>query len=153
MTDAGETIETNERVSHSEEETFLYAATIGQRLRGGEVLLLDGPLGAGKTIFVKGLASALDIDPQEVTSPTFTLVNQYRGKLTLYHLDLYRLSPGEAVAHAVGLDELLEETDAVVLIEWGERLQRYPFPDSCWHVSLQIGDDETRKISIKRCQP
>lgn len=139
----------DELVSHSAEETFSYAATLGQQLRGGEILLLNGHLGAGKTIFAKGLASALGIDPDEVTSPTFTLVNQHKGRLTLYHLDLYRLSPGEAVAHAVGLDELLEETDAVVLIEWGERLQRYPFPDNCWHVSIHREVDETRKISLK----
>jgi tRNA threonylcarbamoyladenosine biosynthesis protein TsaE len=152
MTHQDATINADEMISHSAGETFLYAATIGKQLRGGEILLLDGPLGAGKTIFAKGLASALSIDPDEVTSPTFTLVNHYRGKLALYHLDLYRLSSGEAVAHAVGLDELLEEIDAVVLIEWGERLQRYPFPEPCWQVSIQRDVDETRKISVKRCQ-
>src|SRR6267142_3732288 len=82
-------------------ETFDLGRRIGAQLIGGEILLLNGPLGAGKTMFVKGLAAALDIDPEEVTSPSFTLVNPYQGRLPLFHIDLYRLDEGGPAAHAV----------------------------------------------------
>ncbi|HSE25141.1 MAG TPA: tRNA (adenosine(37)-N6)-threonylcarbamoyltransferase complex ATPase subunit type 1 TsaE, partial [Pyrinomonadaceae bacterium] len=82
---------TGEFTSHSPEETFNFGHQLGARLNGGEILLLSGPLGAGKTIFVKGICSALGIDEEDVTSPSFTLVNPYQGRLWLYHLDLYRL--------------------------------------------------------------
>ncbi len=150
MSERARTIPTGEWFSQNADDTFSLGARIGSQLRGGEILLLNGQLGAGKTIFAKGVASALDIDPTEVSSPTFTLVNRYNGRLTLYHLDLYRLAPGEAAAHAVGLDELLEETESVVLIEWGERLQNYPLPDSsCWIVTIEQVGDESRRIAIK----
>jgi tRNA threonylcarbamoyladenosine biosynthesis protein TsaE len=87
--------------SPSAEETFEVGARVGARLAGGEVLLLHGTLGAGKTVFVKGLAAGLGIDVDEVSSPSFTLVNRYDGgRLTLYHIDLYRLDEGAAAAHA-----------------------------------------------------
>jgi len=115
---------------------------------GGEVLLLSGPLGAGKTIFVKGLASALGLDPEEVTSPSFTLVNPYAGRLSLYHIDLYRLDEGVAAAHAVDLDELLMDESAVIVIEWAERLGHYPLPPSRWQILISGDGDEARRIHI-----
>src|SRR6266850_8463942 len=114
--------------SNATSETFDMGGRIGSQLSGGEILLLHGPLGAGKTVFVKGVASALDIDPEEVTSPSFTLVNPYAGRLLLYHIDLYRLDEGASAAHAVDLDELLMDERAVIVIEWAERLGRYPLP-------------------------
>ena len=81
-------------VSASPEQTFNFGFQIGERLNGGEILLLSGPLGAGKTILVKGICAALGIDEEEVTSPSFTLVNPYEGRLRLYHIDLYRLDEG-----------------------------------------------------------
>ena len=92
-------------ITHAAEETFDLGRQVGEQLSGGEILLLSGPLGAGKTMFVKGLANALGLDRQEVTSPSFTLVNPYWGKLTLYHIDLYRLDEGSAAAQAVDLEE------------------------------------------------
>jgi tRNA threonylcarbamoyladenosine biosynthesis protein TsaE len=121
----------------------------GKNLVGGEIILLDGSLGAGKTIFTKGLASALDIDDADVTSPSFTLVNRHRGRLTLYHLDLYRLPEGAAAAHAVDLDELLTELNAVIVIEWAERLgQNYPLPLPVWRVAINGDGDAPRRITI-----
>src|SRR5215216_7840536 len=80
------------RVTHSEEETAAVARELASTLNAGDVLLLSGNLGAGKTAFVRGLAEGLGIDPGEVSSPTFTLIHEYRGRgLTLYHADLYRL--------------------------------------------------------------
>ncbi len=100
-------IPNGEWLSVAAEETFSLGEQVGKQLIGGEILLLSGALGAGKTIFVKGIAAGLGIDKEEVTSPSFTLVNPYKGRLSLYHIDLYRLDPGASAAHAVDLDELL----------------------------------------------
>ena len=131
------------------EETFELGRRAGESLRGGEVILLDGPLGAGKTVFTKGLAAALGLDTDEVTSPSFTLVNRHAApRLTLYHLDLYRLSEGAAAAHAVDLEELLAEEAAVVVIEWAERLGSYPLPPPVWRVTISGDGDAQRRVEI-----
>lgn len=133
----------------SVEETFELGARVGANLTGGEVILLDGTLGAGKTVFTKGLAFALGLDADEVTSPSFTLVNHHReGRLPLYHLDLYRLSEGATAAHAVDLDELLTDEEAVVVIEWAERMGRYPLPATTWRVTITGDGDDPRRIDI-----
>jgi tRNA threonylcarbamoyladenosine biosynthesis protein TsaE len=148
------TLSTNQTIApaawetHNPRETFALGAQVGSQLRGGEILLLDGPLGAGKTVFVKGLASALGIDPEEVTSPSFTLVNPYAARLPLFHIDLYRLDKGVAAAHAVDLDELLTDEGAVIVIEWAERLGNYPLTGSVWRVEISGDGDEPRRISI-----
>src|SRR5437764_14511198 len=115
---AATTIETREVISHNESESLDLGERLGRELRGGEIILLAGPLGAGKTRLVKGIASALGIDQEEVTSPSFTLVNPHNGRLFLYHIDLYRLDEGATAAHAVDLDEILTEENAVVIIKW-----------------------------------
>lgn len=135
--------------SAGEAETFALGARVGSRLAGGETLLLDGPLGAGKTVFVKGLASGLRIDVDEVNSPSFTLVNRYDGgRLALYHLDLYRLPQGAAAAHAVDLDELLADERAVIVIEWAERMGGYRLPPPVWRISIEGDGEEPRRVSI-----
>ena len=145
MRPAGETI------SRNVEATFEAGKSLGERLAGGEVLLLDGALGAGKTIFVKGIAAALGIDVDEVTSPSFTLVNRYDdGRLMLYHIDLYRLAGGAHAAHAVDLDELLTDERAVIVIEWAERIGGYPLPPSTWRIRITGDGDDPRRISITR---
>ena len=147
-------IQTGAWNSHSANETFSLGDQIGQQLAGGEILLLSGPLGAGKTVFVKGLAAALGMDPEEVTSPSFTLVNPYDGRLRLYHIDLYRLDEGASAAHAVDLDDLLTDEQAVIVIEWAERLQSYPLPPSVWHITLAGDGEGERTITIEvRTQP
>jgi len=135
-------------VSFSEQETFDFGVRFGERLSGGEVILLNGPLGAGKTVFVKGIARALEVDEGDVTSPSFTLVNLHQGRLLLYHIDLYRLDEGASAAHAVDLDEILSDETAVVVIEWGERLGRYPLPADTRRLGISGDGDEPRKISI-----
>jgi tRNA threonylcarbamoyladenosine biosynthesis protein TsaE len=139
-----------EFVSAAPEETFNYGHRIGSRLAGGEILLLSGPLGAGKTILVKGICAALGIDEEEVTSPSFTLVNPYAGRLQLYHIDLYRLDAGASAAHAVDLDELLTDERAVIAIEWAERMGNYPLPGNVWHIDLSGDGDAPRKIRVSR---
>src|SRR6266536_1429986 len=141
MTISQSKIPTGEWISHSAEETLQLGTVLGANLTGGEVLLLSGPLGAGKTVFVKGLARALGLDPEEVTSPSFTLVNPYAGRLALYHIDLYRLDESAASAHAVDLDELLMDESAVIVIEWAERLGGYPLPTTQWRILIS-GDGD-----------
>ena len=115
-------------------------------LAPGAVVLLSGDLGAGKTAFVKGMAEGLGIDPREVSSPTFTLIQEYRGgRLTLFHVDLYRLQPREV--EDLGLDEMAG-SGGVMAVEWPDRLPR-GFEDAI-AVRIEHGDDTTRTISIVR---
>jgi tRNA threonylcarbamoyladenosine biosynthesis protein TsaE len=108
--------------SSSEAETRAIAAALAHDLAPGTVLLLSGDLGAGKTAFVRGLAEGLGIDPDVVTSPTFTLVHEYRGgRLPLVHVDLYRLDAADLAE--IGLDEDLAAA-GVAAVEWPERLTR-----------------------------
>ena len=129
-------------------QTFNLGHQVGGRLQGGEILLLSGPLGAGKTIFVKGICSALGIDEEDVTSPSFTLVNPYEGRLRLYHLDLYRLDVGASAAHAVDLDDLLADERSVIVIEWAERMGAYPLPQNVWRIEISGDGEDARGIVI-----
>jgi tRNA threonylcarbamoyladenosine biosynthesis protein TsaE len=148
---AGRALAEGQWTSRGAAETFALGEQAGSRLAGGEIILLDGALGAGKTVFVKGLASGLGVDAGEVTSPSFTLVNRHdEGRLTLYHLDLYRLDEGASAAHAVDLDELLADERAVVVIEWAERMGNYPLPQPVWAVSIRGDGEEPRTITISR---
>ena len=135
-------------VSESPEQTFNFGFHIGEKLNGGEILLLSGPLGAGKTLLVKGICAALGIEEEDVTSPSFTLVNPYQGRLSLYHIDLYRLDEGVTAAHAVDLDELLAEEDSVIAIEWAERMGEYPLPANTWQIEVRGDGDDPRKIEV-----
>lgn len=104
----------------SEAETMAVARDLASGLTDGTVVLLHGDLGAGKTAFVRGLAEGLAVDPDEVSSPTFTLVQEYRGRLRLYHVDLYRLHDAEVPD--LGLEELSQS--GVVAVEWAEKWGR-----------------------------
>ena len=139
-----------EIVSRNQTETFELGVRIGGALGGGEILLLSGALGAGKTVLVKGIAHALGVDEEDVTSPSFTLVNPYEGRLRVYHIDLYRLDEGASAAHAVDLDEILTDEKAVVIIEWAERMGRYPLPkENVWRISIRGDGEEARRIVIE----
>jgi tRNA threonylcarbamoyladenosine biosynthesis protein TsaE len=147
----GGAVQTGVWTSRGPEETFEAGRRVGERLRGGEILLLSGTLGAGKTVFTKGLAAGLGLDPAEVSSPSFTLVNRHaEGRLVLYHLDLYRLAEGSGAAHAVELEELLADESAVIVIEWAERMGRYRLPDTVWRVRLEGDGEDPRRITIAR---
>lgn len=128
----------------SADETFVLGETLGGSLAGGLVIGLAGPLGAGKTQLVKGIAAGNAVhDVRKVTSPTFTLVHEYPGRFTLYHVDVYRLrGPHELVA--LGFDELLRP-DAVVVVEWADRV-RSVIPDELLWVELAITGDATRSL-------
>ena len=152
MSTATHSIPTGAFVSRSEQETFELGFDIGNELSGGEIFLLSGPLGAGKTLLVKGMAHALGVDQDDVSSPSFTLVNPYEGRLRLYHIDLYRLDEGPHAAHAVDLDELLSDEKAVIVIEWAERMGRYPLPPTAWNISITGDGDAPRTISINELE-
>jgi tRNA threonylcarbamoyladenosine biosynthesis protein TsaE len=108
--------------SLSEDETVDLGRGLGRALKGGELLLLQGDLGYGKTVFVRGVASALGVPPEEVSSPSYTLVHEYKGgRLPLFHLDLYRLDTPEEEVGALGIEDILS-AGGVVLVEWGEKL-------------------------------
>ena len=120
------------------------SATVAQTLAAGSVVLLIGDLGAGKTALVRGLAEGLGIAPEEVSSPTFTLMQEYRGgRVPLIHVDLYRLNEAREIDE-LGLEEL--GADSVLAIEWAEKLPR-PIADAI-EVRLEHGDGDTRQLTI-----
>ena len=129
--------------TESEAGTVAVARDFAARLEPGDILLISGPLGAGKTAFVRGLAEGLGLSGDEVSSPTFTLIQEYGGgRLKLFHADLYRLTQVEAAD--LGLEETGDE--GVLAVEWPDRW--YPRPDGVVSVSIQRLDDQRREISI-----
>ena len=131
-------------VTHSEQETADTARILAGTLKSGDVILLSGNLRPGKTAFVPGLAAGLGIDPDDVSSPTFTLVHEYRGgRLTLYHADLYRLD--KVATEDLGLEEM-GVSDGVLAIEWPDRLA-HSLPGAR-EVRIEMVDENTRRIAI-----
>lgn len=115
------------------------------------VILLEGDLGAGKTCFVKGLAAGLGLSEDEVTSPTFTLVNEYTGgNCVLRHLDLYRLAEGSGIGHSLGLDDMLDEP-GVIAIEWSDRLKGFSWSHGI-RITFHILDEERREITVQEIE-
>ncbi|HBO87322.1 MAG: tRNA (adenosine(37)-N6)-threonylcarbamoyltransferase complex ATPase subunit type 1 TsaE [Pontiellaceae bacterium] len=133
--------------SEGPEQTWAAAATLMESLEPGTVIALHGELGAGKTCFIQGLAAAMGItDP--ITSPTYTLIGEYEGRMKLNHIDLYRLA-NSVEALGIGLEEYLE-SDGITAIEWAERAEEI-LPESMLHVSIEKGRDEMyRQIEIWR---
>ena len=140
----------SEHISNSPEETFELGEKIGAGLSGGEVVLLSGGLGAGKTLLTKGILHSFDYDVDEVTSPSFTLVNLYRTESRdVYHIDLWRLDEGRASGHAVGLDEILEDETAIVIIEWSEKLKDFSLPARVLRIMIEGDGDDPRRITVE----
>ncbi len=136
-------------ICETPEETFELGEKVGDSLTGGEMILLKGTLGAGKTLLTKGIVNSLGFAIDEVTSPSFTLVNLYKtDKFDVYHIDLWRIDENSDAAFAVGLDEILENENAVIIIEWAERLKIFTFPEKTFSVKLEGDGDDLRKISV-----
>jgi tRNA threonylcarbamoyladenosine biosynthesis protein TsaE len=144
----------DERVSSAEyqittrsvDETRKLGETIGAVVTAGTVLALYGDLGSGKTSFVQGLGRGLGVpDDYYITSPSYTLINEYPGRFPLFHIDLYRIANPVDLEN-IGLYEILEE-DGVVAIEWAERMRK-DLPPNYVKLQFEIIDDKTRKISI-----
>ena len=133
-------------ISRSEEETCATAKELAARLKIPAHILLYGDLGAGKTLFAKGLADGFGVtDVDEVSSPTFTLINQYSGRVRIYHIDLYRIETG--ALDGLGLEEIFDDSNAVVIVEWAERLGKFETPGAV-RVFLAYVDDHSRKIDV-----
>lgn len=131
------------RESHSEADTSAVGRDLAPALKPDSVVLLEGDLGAGKTAFVRGLAEGLGVASENVTSPTFTLIQEYRGgRLPLYHVDLYRLTPLEV--DDLGLDDLIAE-GGIVAVEWPDRWRRAPL--DAVRVTIAISGDTDRTIT------
>ncbi len=137
---------TGNYVCKTQNKTFKLGEKIGKSLHGVEILLLEGGLGAGKTLLTKGILSALDYDIDEVTSPSFSLVNRYDSKFTVYHLDLWRIEKN--AAFAVGLDEMLDDENCVIIIEWSERLENLDFERKTYKIKIEGDGVDSRKIEI-----
>ncbi len=129
----------------SETETAAVGRDLAQSLRAGDTILLHGDLGAGKTAFVRGLAEGLGVSPDAVSSPTFTLIQEYRGgRLPLFHVDLYRLDDPREIDD-LGLEEIA--ANGVLAIEWAEKLPRAL--DAAIRVSIEHGDENNRTITVR----
>ena len=135
--------------TRGEAETAAVAEAMAAAFRGGEVVLLSGELGTGKTVFVRGLARGLGADPDEVASPTFVLLTAYPGRLTLHHADLYRLR-GDGDEGELGLEEL-PGPRGVLAVEWAERLRDVPWRGPV-RVRLDHAGDDVRRIVIEEAR-
>ena len=136
------------QVTHSAEETIAFGRELAERLSPPKLVVLTGDLGAGKTTLIKGIADAFEAAEQEdVTSPTFTLIHEYSGpKVNVYHIDLYRIETEKELA-TLALDDLLDDK-SVVLIEWGEKFERFRRErDMEIHITRR-GENE-REISVR----
>jgi tRNA threonylcarbamoyladenosine biosynthesis protein TsaE len=133
-------------LSHSPSETESWAAEFAATLKGGEIIALTGELGAGKTVIAKGIGKGLGVR-EEVLSPSFNYLLEYRGRLQLFHADLYRID-GPQAFRALGLDEYLDR-GGVLLIEWAERVKDSLPPDTIWIEIAPGGSDQERRISLR----
>jgi tRNA threonylcarbamoyladenosine biosynthesis protein TsaE len=133
--------------SQNPQQTLLLGRALGETLHAGDVVAISGPLGAGKTQLVKGIAQGLGVASDEpVVSPTFVLVREYRGRTKLYHVDAYRLS-GANELRALGLEEMQEEPGTVIVIEWADRVPEAIPPDA-HRVHLEHVSPTTRRVRV-----
>lgn len=133
--------------SFREEETRSIGRALGEVLAPGDVVALTGDLGAGKTVFCKGVGEALGIPPDRITSPSFTMVTGHAGRISLTHVDAYRLS-SEREGLDIGLDEVLSGRDGVCVVEWAENV-RILLPNDCIRITFLFSDREGRRLSVR----
>jgi tRNA threonylcarbamoyladenosine biosynthesis protein TsaE len=130
--------------THSEEETRAVAEALARGFKGDEVVFLIGDLGAGKTVFTKGLAAGLELaDINQVCSPTFTLMNVYLARVPIYHLDLYRLADTPEIRD-LGFEDYVG--DGIIVVEWAEKID---FPMPAIKVRIEVAADDSRTIRIE----
>src|SRR5580700_10772368 len=140
----------HEHITHSAEETMGLGRKLAPTLKKARMVVLSGDLGTGKTTLVKGIAEGLQAASQDdVTSPTFTLIHEYRSPdINLYHVDLYRVETQREL-DTLGLDELFAEDNNLVLLEWGEKFPRF-VNERDVEISLERKSDQERTIVVKR---
>lgn len=137
---------TSNMISSSEEETYRVARRLAESMPLPAHILLYGDLGAGKTTFTRGLAAGFGIETvDDVSSPTFTLINQYKGRNRIYHIDLYRVEDGKL--DGLGLEDIFDDSQAAVIVEWAERLGNFETPGAT-KVFLEYIDEGTRRIDL-----
>ncbi|MCX6563387.1 MAG: tRNA (adenosine(37)-N6)-threonylcarbamoyltransferase complex ATPase subunit type 1 TsaE [Candidatus Aminicenantes bacterium] len=130
-------------ISHSPEETLAFAKKLARTFKGNEVVFLIGELGAGKTVFAKGIASGLGLkNVHQVCSPTFTLMNVYLARVPIYHFDFYRLAKAAEITD-LGFEDYIGE--GVVVVEWAEKID---FPLQAVSITIEVSDDEKRVITV-----
>jgi tRNA threonylcarbamoyladenosine biosynthesis protein TsaE len=132
-------------ITTNEDQTWKIGEMLGSRLDAGDTVCLYGDLGAGKTSFAYGIALGLEVEEQYITSPTFTFVNEYQGRVPFYHIDLYRLADPDEL-HNIGFEEYLD-SDGVTVIEWAERAED-ELPAECLSVYLSYVSDQSREIGF-----
>ena len=130
-------------VTNSPEETQALAARLGEKLKGGEVLAFTGGMGMGKTAFTRGLMEGLG-GGGEVSSPTFAIVNEYQGRLTVDHFDMYRISGWEDL-YSTGFFDYLEDPGRVLVIEWSENIEG-ALPEDAERIHIAPGEGETQRV-------
>jgi len=136
-----------ERLLRGVEETIALGRALGRLLRAGDFLALSGPLGAGKTQLIKGVAAGLEVpDEEPVVSPTFVLIREYVGRLKLYHVDAYRLRSTDELL-ALGLEEMMSEPRAAVAVEWADRVAD-AVPGHACRIELAHQDPESRRVCV-----
>jgi tRNA threonylcarbamoyladenosine biosynthesis protein TsaE len=140
---------TRDYITHSAEETMALGRQLASTLKSARMAILRGELGAGKTTLVKGIAEGLDAASRDdVTSPTFTLIHEYRGpEVSIFHVDLYRIETAREL-ETLGLDELFAEAGNLVLIEWGEKFQRFQLERDV-EISIELRGEDERVIVVK----
>ncbi len=132
-------------ITSSPEQTWRTGEILGARLGPGDIVCLYGDLGAGKTSFSYGIALGLEVEEQYITSPTFTFVNEYRGRVPFYHIDLYRLKDADELEN-IGFTEYVA-SDGVTVIEWAERAEE-ELPEERLSVYLNVVDENSREIGF-----
>ena len=138
-------------ISHDPDESVEHGRLLGQCLGPGHVVGLVGELGAGKTCFVQGVSRGVEVDPRiYVSSPTFTLVNEYAGRLTLFHIDLYRLGDPEELVE-IGLDDYYRG-DGACLVEWFDRFPE-ELPPAYLEIRFEVLDDTRRRLHVRATDP
>ena len=147
------------KISHSPEETLQLGKSLGSSLAAGDIILLFGDLGAGKTHFTQGICYGLELDKDFcIRSPTFTLINEYPGRLPIYHIDLYRIDNQEEI-YALGLEEILYNR-GVTIVEWSEKLRSARKPDKLIlniqdriEINIKIISDSQREFTFNSFLP
>lgn len=141
-------IKEKEFISISEKDTENISIDFINQIKDGSVVILNGPLGSGKTFFVKKIAEYLNI--KNSSSPTFSIVNEYFGKRKIYHFDFYRINSVNEL-HDIGFEDYLSDNNAIIFIEWGELFPEI-LPHSRYEIQIILNQDDTRKITIRKIE-
>ena len=132
-------------ISHSESETVGLAEKLAAFFKTGDVIVLTGDLGTGKTVFVRGLAKGMGHDEDLINSPSFTIINEYQGEKPLYHFDLYRMCDQHEL-YEIGWDEYLNR-GGLIVVEWGEKAKNY-LPSRYYQINFKLLNENEREIDI-----